>query len=95
MDIRVEHVQNVQLDSILHWEVRKHAKVVEQQHIQQQLEHQVVNHVQDVQHVIQQREFVLDVMLDMDILMENVLHVEQEHSPREVKQVVHHVIHHV
>ena len=70
-------------------------KVVEQQHIQQSLEHPVVNRVQDVHHVIQQQEFVLDVMLDMDIRMENVPHVEQEHSPREVKQVVHHVTHHV
>ena len=95
MDIRVEHVQNAQLDSILHWEVRKHVKAVEQQHIQQQLEHQVVNRVQDVHHVIQQQEFVLDVMLDMDIPVANVPHVQQEHSPKEVKQVVHHVTHHV
>ena len=63
-----------------------------EQHHGQKQEHQVVNNVLDVQHVIQQQEFVLDVMLDMDIRMENVPHVEQEHSPREIKQVVHHVI---
>ena len=68
---------------------------MERQHIRQQQEHLVVKNAQDVQHVTQQQVFAQDAMQDMDIQMENVHHVPQEHSQKEVNQVVQHAMHHV